>query len=48
MAQGKQQIKFERYPYNNFRDNGSHRRMTDEFRFDELSWHSQAELKMEP
>ncbi len=51
-AQGKPQLKFERNPCNNFRDNRRHRpttdgrRTTDEFRFHELCWHSQAELKM--
>ncbi len=44
MAQGKPQLKFERNPCNNFRDNRCHRR-TDEFRFHELCGHSQAELK---
>ncbi len=29
MAQGKPQLKFERNPYNNFRDNRCHRRTTD-------------------
>ncbi len=57
MAQGKPQPKFERNPCNNFTDNRCHRwtddgrtdgwRTTDEFRFHELCWHSQAELKSE-
>ncbi len=47
MAQWKPQIKFERNPCNNFRDKRCYRRTTDEFRFHELCWHSQAELKIE-
>ncbi len=52
MAQGKPQLKFESNPCNSFRDNRCHRRttddgMTDEFRFHELCWHSQTELKLE-
>ncbi len=48
MAQGKPQLKFERNPRNNFRDNRCHTptddgRTTDEFRFHELCWHSQAD-----
>ncbi len=50
MVQGKLQLKFERNPCIKFRDNRCHRqtdgRTTDEFRFHELSWHSQAELKI--
>ncbi len=57
MAQGKQQLKFEKNPCNNFKDNRCHRqtdgrrmvidgqRMTDKFRFHER-WHSQAQLKI--
>ncbi len=45
----KPQLKFERNPCNKFRHNRCHRRTTDgrttdEFRFHELCWHSQAEL----
>ncbi len=41
MAQGQPHLRFERNPYNNFRDNRCYRRMddgrtTDEFRFHEL------------
>ncbi len=36
MAQLKPQLKFERNPCNRLRDNGFHRRTTDEFRFHEL------------
>ncbi len=52
MAQGKSKLKFERNPCNNNRDKWCHRwttdgrGTTDEFRFHELCWHSQAELKM--
>ncbi len=45
MAQGEPQWTFERNPWNN-RDNRCHRRTTDECRFHELCWHSQAELKI--
>ncbi len=48
MAQGKQQPKFERNPCVRFRDNcdTNRRQTTDKFRFYELCWHGQAELKM--
>ncbi len=52
MAQGKPQLKFESNPCSNFRDNRCHwrttdgRLTTDKFRFHELCWHSQAELKI--
>ena len=47
MAQRKQQPKFERNPRVMFRDNcDTDERTTDEFRFHELCWHSQAEPKM--
>ncbi len=50
MAQGKPQLKFERHPCNNFRDNRCHRWTDDRrrFHFDFMSSAdtSQAELKM--
>ncbi len=57
MAQGKSELKFESNPCSNFRDNRCHRlttggwttdgrRTTDEFRFHELCWQRQAELKI--
>ena len=47
MAEGKQQLKFERNPCNRFRGNRCNRQM-DKFRFHELCRHtsSQAELKI--
>ncbi len=49
MAQGKMQLKFERNPWNNFRDNPCHRRTDDGRRtkvpYYKLCWQSQVELK---
>ncbi len=46
MAQGKPQLKFERNPCNNFRDNQCHRRTTDKIPYNKLCSQSQAELKI--
>ena len=48
MAQGKQQLKSDRNPWISFRDNcEADGRAMGEFRFHQLCWHGQAELKIQ-